>query len=66
MKDKVNNMHRRMRVSANTSMSVEEDRELVEIRSTLETLHEDNLTMEKRPCNLRGSSMSPSLHIKMC
>ena len=64
MKDKVNNMHGRMRMSANTSMSVEEDEDLVEIRRTLETLHEDNLTMERRPCNLRGSSRSPSLHLQ--
>jgi hypothetical protein len=64
MKDTVNNMHRRMRVTANTSMSVDEDGELVEIRSTLETLHDDNLTMEKRPCNLRGSSKSPSLRLQ--
>jgi hypothetical protein len=64
MKYKVDNMHRRMRVSANTSMSVEEDGELVEIRRTLETLHEDNLTMERRPCNLRDSSRSPSLRLQ--
>jgi hypothetical protein len=45
-------------------MSVEEDGELVEIRRTLETLHEDNLTMERRPCNLRDSSRSPSLRLQ--
>jgi hypothetical protein len=64
MKDKLDNMHGRMRVSANTSMSVKEDGELVEIRRMLETLHKDNLTMERRPCNLRGSSRSPSLRLQ--